>query len=239
MTALLLAAALSMQAPVAAKDKGHTQSRTIWSHTDDSNRDFSYIIVEEGGDNMSGCGDMADYNEAARLAKSSGQDLVWARLDGKRYVILDKGVVEKTRKAMEPVKALGAQQSAVGDQQSKLGDKQSALGDKQSALGDKQSELGDRQARISEKISERQAKGSPTDDLERELDKIQQQQEELQRQQDALQRQQDALQRQQEPLQRQQEALGAQCEKLSRKMNDEIEALVRDAVKSGLAQRQT
>jgi septal ring factor EnvC (AmiA/AmiB activator) len=244
MTALLLAAALAMQIPAAAKDKNkakdektHHTKMSIWSYSNNQG-DFSFILVNQGGEGLSGSGDRTDFVEAGRLGKTSDSDLLWARLDDNTYVIRDQATVEKARKAMEPVKALSGQQSALGDQQSKLGDQQSALGDKQSALGDQQSDLGDRQARISEKIADRQAKGSPIDDLERELDKIEQQQEDLQRQQDALQRQQDALQRQQEPLQRQQEALGAQCDKLSRKMNDDIEALVREAVKSGLAVRQ-
>jgi DNA repair exonuclease SbcCD ATPase subunit len=240
-TALLLAAALAMQAPVAAKEKDRTkearkQTKTsIWIHNHSGVRDFSYILVEDGGEGMSGSAEMSDYQEAGRLGKTSGQDLVWANLEGKRYVILDKGVVGKVRAAMQPVRALGEQQSALGDQQSRLGDRQSELGDRQSELGDKQSELGDREAELSEKIADRQAAGRSTDDLRKEMKAVRDEAQRLNRQQDDLARQQEALAKQQEPLSRQQDALSAQSDKLSHKMNDDIEALIRDAVKSGLA----
>lgn len=237
MTAMLLAAAISMQSPVAAKDKSHHQ--TIWSFGDDSHGDFAFILVEKGGDEMSGTAQMQDYAEAGKLGKTSDQALLWAQLDGEHYVIRDKATVGRARKAMEPLKAVSDQQARLGDQQAKLGEQQERLGQRQERLGQRQVELGQRQARLSEEIVQREGRGSPTDDLQRELDAARDESENLSRQQNDLGQQQNTLSRQHEPLSRQQRALGEQAGKLSRALNDDIEALVREAVKSGLAAKQS
>jgi len=239
MTALLLAAAISLHAPVAAKGKSHTQTQTIWSHTDDSGRDFSFILVEDQGEALSGSGEMADYKEAERMGKQSGEDMVWAKFEGHRYLILDKGVVTKVHKAMEPLKAVSEQQGKLGEQQGRLGEQQGRLGEQQGRLGEQQARLGEREARINEQIARAQSEGRSTKDLERDLDAVHDEAETLSRRQDDLSREQNALSRQQDPLSKQQQALGEQSEKLSRKMNEDVEAMVREAVKSGLAVKQS
>jgi hypothetical protein len=239
MAALLLAAAISVRSPVSAEGRSHTQTQTIWSHTDDSGRDFSFILVEESGEALSGSGEMADYQEAERIGKQSGEDLVWARFDGHPYLILDKGVVAKVRKSMEPLKAVSEQQGKLGEQQGRLGEQQGRLGERQGRLGEDQARLAEREARISEKMARAEADGGSTKELQKELDAVRDEQDDLSRQQNELSRQQSALSNQQEPLSRQQQALGEQSEKLSRKMNEDVESMVREAVKSGLAVKQS
>lgn len=102
---LLTSASLLPGTSSAAKDKvkdktdGHTMS--IWSHTDDSNKDFSFILVENDGETLSGSGDVADDKEAGCVGRDSGEDIVWARLEGQTYLIMDSALVQRARQAVK------------------------------------------------------------------------------------------------------------------------------------------
>ena len=96
---------------------------------------------------------------------------------------------------------------ALFEPQRALGAQQSELGSRQAALGQQQAQLGAQQARL----GLRQVSSSPHDA--------------------------EVLGRQQDDLGRQQDALGREQDRLSRVAEDQLRAVVDEAIRSGLAQR--
>lgn len=143
----------------------------------------------------------------ARAARTGAEPLLYVRQGAAAYVIRNADTLRRAA-------AIFAPQTALGDRQAALGEQQAALGARQAALGAQQARLGLRQAGASR---------SADADLEARQAVLGRQQEELGRQQDALGQQQSLLGRQQERLAREGEA--------------QLRALVREAMRRGLARR--
>ena len=133
--------------------------------------------------------------------------MLYVRRDGAGYLIRDPDILRRAAAIMKPQQDLGDRQGQLGDQQGKLGNRQGQLGEQQGRLG------------------ERMADSTPR------------QMEELGRHMDELGRQQEALGDQQEALGRRQEELGREQERLAELAQPQLEALVNDAIRRGLARR--
>jgi hypothetical protein len=208
-------------------------SRTSWSTG--YGEGFSWILVREGGENLSGSGETQDFELAKRLARRGEHEFLVIRMDGRRYVIRDDALVGRASDAIEPSEILGREQGRLGQKQGELGRRQGELGRRQGELGRRQGMLAGEQARISARVALEEQRGHSTRDLEIRQRELEREMDALGDQQEELGRLQEELGRQQEPLGRQQEELGRQQEKLSHEMERAMRDLVEDAVREGKA----
>jgi hypothetical protein len=143
----------------------------------------------------------------ARALRVGNEALLYVRQGGAAYIIRDPATLRQARALFQPQEALGAQQA-------ELGSRQAALGARQAALGAEQARLG-----------ARQANATPSEQVE------------LGRQQGEIGERQGELGRQQNALGEQQNALGREQNRLARIAEDQLQPLVADALRRGLAQR--
>ncbi|HEX5258005.1 MAG TPA: hypothetical protein VFW35_04390 [Sphingomicrobium sp.] len=169
--------------------------------------DHTSYVLFSPGSDSISMSGSSDDIRRARALRSGTEELLYVRQDGAAYVIRDPATLRAARALFEPQEALGAQQA-------ELGSRQAALGSRQAALGAEQARLG-----------ARQADARPSEQAE------------LGRQQEDLGRRQDALGRDQDALGRQQDALGREQDRVARIAEEKLQALVADALRSGLAQR--
>ena len=196
---------------------------------------LAYVLATGDGES-SGSGEREDWREVNRLRDSVEGDFFWVRINGKRYLIQDPGVLERIKDIFEPQRELGEQQSRLGDRQSTLGDRQSELGDRQAELGDRQSELADQQMELAEEEA-----NATSLERKRELERIHRElseaQEELARHQEDVGQKQEQLGRRQEELGRHQEALALEMARHTAQIRSGLRALVEEAARQGKARR--
>ena len=169
--------------------------------------DHGSYVLFEPGSDSISMSGSSDDLSRARALRVGNEALLYVRQGGAAYVIRDPATLHQARALFEPQEALGAQQA-------ELGSRQAELGSRQAALGSQQAELGSRQA---------DATPSQAADLARQQSELAQRQGELGQQQAAL--------------GEQQSALGREQSRLARVAQDQLEALVADAMRRGLAQR--
>lgn len=143
----------------------------------------------------------------ARALRSGSEALLYVRQGDSAYVVRDPATLRRAEAIFEPQQAMGARQAELGSRQAELGSRQAALGAQQARLG------------------ARQAGASPARAAE------------LGREQAALGRRQDELGRQQNALGEQQSALGREQSRLGREAEVKFQALLADALRSGVARR--
>ena len=143
----------------------------------------------------------------ARALRTGQEGLLYVRSGGAGYVIRDPATLRRAEAIFAPQRALGERQGELGRQQGELGRRQGELGRQQGELGRQQAEAPPRLAA------------------------------ELGRKQGELGRQQGELGRQQGELGGRQGELGREQGRLALLANDQIRALVADAIRRGLAQR--
>ena len=165
----------------------------------------SYVLLDEGSQSTTMSGSTDDLDRA-RALRSGKEALLYARQDGRAYVIRDAATLRRAHSIFEPQRVLGSRQAELGARQAELGGRQAALGAEQARIG------------------ALQASASP------------QRADELGRQQDALGRRQDAFGRQQDELGRQQDALGREQDRLGREAEAKFDTLLAEAIESGVAQ---
>ncbi len=143
----------------------------------------------------------------ARALRAGREALLYVRRGGVSYAIRDSGTLDRAAAIFAPQHALGERQAELGSQQAALGRRQAALGDEQGRIGRQQSGASPRRAVA------------------------------LGRQQDELGRQQNILGEQQNALGRQQDSLGREQNRLAREADAQFDALLAEALRSGVAQR--
>ncbi|HEX6904786.1 MAG TPA: M56 family metallopeptidase [Thermoanaerobaculia bacterium] len=202
--------------PVPPKPPKEGKHGYSYSYNDNGN---SWIILK-GENNTIMNGSTRDIEKVRQLRKG-GEDIFWFRRDGKAYVVRDAATLAQVEKIWEPIGELGAKQGELGAQQGALGGKQGALGAKQGALGAQQGTLA----------AERVRRGSEAD--EREIEKRQR---EIEKDMDQLSREMEDLGGEMEALGRQMEDLGRRMEAASAKAEKDMQALMAQAIRSGVAQ---
>ena len=201
-----------------------------FSYTTDG-QEFEYAIFDGEGSACMSTHDR-DFDRIEEIGRRYDGHNFWFALEGNEYLVHDPVLYAKAKKFIQPMQDLG-------ERQGKLGEQQSALGSQQSAIGARQGEIGARMGRIGSRIAILSVRsvgyGSSEDDprvrdLQRDMDR-------LQAEQDALQEKQEPLAARQEKLGAQQEVLGKQQERASKIAARDLEALARQAIKAGKAER--
>jgi bla regulator protein blaR1 len=146
-----------------------------------------------------------DIDELTAIREAYGPNVFWFRSEGRAYIIRDAVVLKQISGLFEPQRDLGAQQAA-------LGRKQAVLGRQQAELGAQQAEIGREQASASDE-----------------------EQDNLTRKQNELSEQQNALSKKQESLGDFQRRLGEKQEELSRQIQEKLETLTKEWIRSGVA----
>jgi hypothetical protein len=127
--------------------------------------------------------------------------------NGVPYVIDDQAMLVRIDRAVEPQARIGNEQAELGAEQARIGIEQARLGMEQAAIGLRQATAGGAQAR---RLAARQ----------RELD-----------------REQARLGEQQRPLGEKQRVLGEQQKAAAREVEQKLEALFEEAVRTGIARK--
>jgi hypothetical protein len=234
----VLAATLFLVTAARAESESHSYSHktSSWWHQDDSSEKFSYILHQHGEDGTSGSGMERDFDAAKRVFdEDEDTDQIYARIGDDRYVIRDRALLEKALRIMEPVQTLGRRQGELGGRQSQVGRQQSLIGAKQARVGRLQGEVGRRQGELAREIAFRQVRDVDTDDLERMQQDLETQMRRLEVMQEGLSRQQSAFAEKQEPLASDQRRYGQQMQDASKRMSEDMERFVREAIRSGIA----
>ncbi len=124
----------------------------------------SYVLVD--GDQV--CSHSEYDVDEDELRDRYGRHFFWYELDGKRYVVLDRGALDDLGKLFEPQRKLGRQQAALGRRQAELGRQQADYGREQARLGREQARISwdaDRRERMRELGDQMRAQGDKMRDL--------------------------------------------------------------------------
>lgn len=204
--------------------------------------DYAYILMQ--GDHATADAASEDFKAMARVRGDSRSPLLWVRQENRAYVIRDAATIERAQAVWKPVHALGEQQAALGEQQAALGRKQAALGQQMAGLGSRMADIGRQHAEMAARQASLAMNDSPAAEHERaEMQRkaagLGQQQEALDRQQSVLGQQQSGLGTQQAALGEKQAALGEQQAHESDRAHREMQRLIDEAIRNGLAQPTT
>ena len=209
--------------------------------------DLRFVFMSDETTTMSG---QSRDVERARSLRNRGEDLLWFFLDGKEYVVRDRGVLEQVQDLWGPVQRIGAEQGAIGAKQGEIGAQQGAVGARQGsigaeqgAIGARQGEIGARQAQLASRearqLSERERR-----DIENERRELDRQMRELDREMAALSdKMQDAskpmtkLGEEMRELGEEMSVLGRKMQEASAKAESEMRNLLERAISRGVAQQ--
>ncbi|HSF41139.1 MAG TPA: hypothetical protein VLT87_15185 [Thermoanaerobaculia bacterium] len=170
----------------------------------------------------------ADVARAQELQKSTGQEILWFRRNGKAYRIRDARILQQALAIVADQLAMGAEQARLGAQQAELGQQQRELGKRQAELGQQQRELGTQQAQLAQEpetppiVARQNEIGARQDAIGEEQDRIGEEQNELGRQADAIGKIQDEI--------------GSRQEEMGKEQESQIQALITEALAAGLAE---
>lgn len=227
---LVVGASLLLVALCGATAEGSDTS-TISNSSDGS----SYILVS--GDSAVGLGALEDLSTARDLRDTAGEEFLWARRNGKTWIVRDAAVLSQAHQALDVKRHLAEGQEALGTDQRSLGEQQSELGNRQLAIAKEQRELerqsDDLKAQIANASRQQKA------DLETKLRAVKEKHRELDSQQSELGRQQAELGKQQAELGQKQGALGRKHGENAKDAEPRLRALLDDAIGKGLAQEVT
>jgi hypothetical protein len=188
----------------------------------------AYVLLQ--GDESVMVGSLADLRQAQQL--DDGKGVLLVRRDGSRYVIRDASTLSR-------VKALYAETTRIGKAQGELGERQGALGEQQGRIGERMGEIGARIGELAAREAELALAGLDEKVTQKALEDARRATEKVRAEMDspAMRAQLEALAKQQEALGRQQAELGGQQAAASARAQREADALIKQAIKSGLAQR--
>jgi len=132
----------------------------------DTDRDgFGWAIVSGENTSMS---DMDDLDSFDNLKEKYGDEFLFLREGDNRYVIRDRGLMERAQRAEKPVNDAGRELGESVTLQA-----QEALGNSKDAR--ERARLARSIGRLSRQIARAERRGDDTEDLERDLDKLQRQ----------------------------------------------------------------
>ena len=131
--------------------------------------DLGWAIVSDDNVSMS---DMKDLDSLDDLKSEFGDQFLYIRLGGDRYVIRDRGMMKRAKDAVRPMQEAGREIGETARAQA-----EQALGGSQSAR--EQAKLSRRIAKLSGRIARLESRGESTRNLERELSQLDRQLEAL------------------------------------------------------------
>lgn len=206
--------------------------RGTFTFVDKDDARNAWVLME--GNHVHAFGTPEDVR-AARAQQRNGEALWWVREGNQRYVVRDAATLARLRDAYAPLAALSAQQSALGEKQGELGRVQGELGARQGELGARQGEISARIAQLALEQQTAAMSGKPLSPARQQA--AEREQETLARQIRALAAEQAALGSRQGELGTKQSALGERQEAALEKLRAQGDALAREAIASGKAQR--
>jgi beta-lactamase regulating signal transducer with metallopeptidase domain len=235
------ARALTLRAQSMADQAAYAHGRG-YSYAYGYDDDQRFVIVTGKSDALTMSGSTGDARHVEKLRKSIPGDFIWFQLDEKSYIIRDQATVDRARQLWAPQAELGKKQEELGKQQEALGKQQEALGAKMEKV---RVNVPDMTAQLDKLKAELKALGSSA--TMDQIGKVQEEMGELQEkmgdiqshagdQQGKLGEEMGALGEKQGQLGEQQGELGRQQAEFAEKASHEMELLLEDAVKKGLAQ---
>jgi bla regulator protein blaR1 len=162
-------------------------------------------VLVDGNDNQMS-GNMSDIG-AARAQQRDGEALLYARRGNQAFVIRDAGALQRARAVWAPARILGKTMEQLGRKMSQIGNKQGEIGTRMGAIGTRMATLA-------------------PDDPQRAR---------LEAEMDALQKPMATLNEAMRPLSAEMEKRGEEMRKLSKRAEEQLAALVDDAIARGLA----
>ena len=194
-----------------------------FSYGFDNDRDYlGWAIVSHDNTSMSGLDDL-DFVE--KLKSDIGEEFLYIRLGGDRYVIRDRSLIARAEDAAKPM-----QEAKVLGKIARLRAQQ-ALGD--SHVSRRQAKLMRLQGRLSGQIARRASRGESTEDLERELEEVTRALDDL----SAGDRSEADARREEKDLSARQQAATERIQKAARRLNQEMRDILRDAKARHAAER--
>jgi len=220
--------ALALSAAAVAYGSDH-------SHTNEYDYDYSHGSDRHGRDSLSWAIVSPDHNSTTnldemesldQLKEKYGDEFLYVRQGGERYVIQDKGLMKRAEDAAKPMQEAGRELGEAVSQQVK-----EALA--YTHHSPEEAELYREQARLTRQIVRRSLHGESTDDLEREQDRVSREIEKLS--DDRAQEAEDNADR----VNRSEKTRAAtkKVQEAARHVHEEMRAILRDAKSRNLAKR--
>ncbi len=220
LAALILAACVALPSASARADDDDSNGFAF------GNSDhFRYRVIDKRGNGVTV---ESDWGESW----NSDEPGFYFELDGKRYVIHDRGYVRRALEITEPMREIGRKQGEIGRQQARIGIEQAKLGRYQARLGALQGRLGALLARLNlvSVASDRHDYDHDRADVEDEMGKCSDQQHDLAERHRPLSERQSDLGRQQGELGRQQRRALANA-------SHDLEELAKKGLREHVAER--
>ena len=191
---------------------------------DDKERDrLGWALVS--GDNTS-MSDMSDLDSMDKLKSEFGDEFLYIRLGGDRYVIRDRSLMTRAHDALRPMQEAGREIGVIARAHA-----EQAMEGSQDAR--ERAKLARRIAKLSGKIAQRVSRGETTEDLEREQERIQRQLEDLRDDsRDEL-----ASRHEEQEQDARDRAASERMGKAARRLNQEMRDILRDAKSRHLTKR--
>ncbi len=186
---------------------------------------WAWIVVREHNDTVSGSGQMEDYEAARALRSHYRGEFLWIRLDDRRYLTQDAGVLKRVHQVLDPVEEIGRQQATVGQKQAEIGVQQAKVGAQQAKIGSQQAALASREVAAN-------SDGHISEGEQREFNW---RHAELDQQMARLSVLMAQLSMRMQPWNLRQQELGPRQQEASERLKGEMKELVREAVDQGLA----
>ena len=160
--ALAAAAALVLAAPSLVFAHGDSHAKQHGFAYGNHGDDFTWAVVDGGATSMSG---QLDHPTLEQLKDRFGERFLYIEDDEDGYVITDRAMVERARRATERIGRYGREIGEIARTQAKL-----SLSDARPKM--RRAELLREQAELRREIDRAERQGEPTDRLERRLDRV-------------------------------------------------------------------
>ena len=155
--------ALAFLATVLLPARASASSNSYGFDTDHDR--FGWAIVSDGNSTTT---DLDDQEALDRLKEEYDGDFLFLREGDERYVVRDRGLIERAQRAAAPVNEAGRELGEAVSVQVR-----EALGNSKDAR--ERARLGRNIGRLSREIARAERRGNDTEDLERDLSKLQRQ----------------------------------------------------------------
>jgi len=197
-------------------------------------------LFRRGHGSRLGSGVGRDWKEAEEALRGENVPGLWLRRGDQRYVITDRDWLDRVEKVFAPQLEVGRKQGDLGRRQGELGRLRGELGRKQARLGRMQAELARRQAiavRAEAAWLDSRRSSEAAAAAEREREEIEREREALGDLMTELGALQSRLGERQSALGERRSALGAEQARISKRVARELDELVREALREGVAKR--
>ena len=187
----------------------------------------AYILVQsDGGNHTFVCTEGAHSQSLPTLKARFGNAFLWFRHEKKAYIIQDPATLAKARDLFKDDPELEAQEKALEEQETRLDKQRDAVDARRDALGEQRDRLVDQEESLDD-----EAQGSTTARI-----RLDTEMQKLDKGMQALDKEMQGMDKDLEQLSRQLEAVSAKQEKLMQAAEHQLQLMMLETVKSGVAQ---